>query len=85
MKYESSITYHSKANGQCKSFCRQTNRQTKNYMPLIYQCGSIKMLPPIYIHETVFHDVNGTFPIYKFIFKLSGASSIRKLNSLIDD
>ena len=54
MKYESSITYHSKAmanvnvlvtnkrtDGPDGHADRQTNGRTKNYMPPIYRCGGI--------------------------------------------
>ena len=36
-KYESCIMYHSKAMANVKGFCRQTDRQGKNYMPQTYQ------------------------------------------------
>ena len=50
VKYDSSITYHSKAMATVEVLCRQTNgvterwtnRQVKNYMPQIYRCGGIK-------------------------------------------
>jgi hypothetical protein len=43
MKYESSITYHSKDMANVKVFAdRQTDRQTKNYMPPIFRYGGIK-------------------------------------------
>ena len=50
--YESSITYHSKAMANVKSFCgqinrqmdRRTNRRAKSNMPPIYRCGGIKTL-----------------------------------------
>ena len=52
MKYESSISYHSKVIAKVKDFLRtnsqmdkRSNRKKtlgKNYMPMIYQCGYIK-------------------------------------------
>ena len=47
MKYESSITYHSKAMANVKVFAdkhtdRLTNGHTKDYVPYIYRCGCIK-------------------------------------------
>ena len=57
MKYESSITYHSKAMAKVKVFAdKQTNKQTNGqtdrgtngqantYMPPIYRCRGIKKL-----------------------------------------
>ena len=45
MKYESLITYHSKDMANVKVFAdRQTDGQTKNYMPPIFRYGGIKKL-----------------------------------------
>jgi hypothetical protein len=52
-KYESPITYHSKDMTNVKVFTdtqtdkqieRQTDSQAKNYMPLIFRYGGIKIL-----------------------------------------
>ena len=47
VKYESSITYHSKAMANIKVFAdkemdRRTNTQAKNYMPMTYRCRGHK-------------------------------------------
>ena len=47
VKYEGSITYHSKAMANVEVFAdkqtdRRTNPKAKNYMPPIYRCGEIK-------------------------------------------
>jgi hypothetical protein len=43
MKYESSITYHSKDMANVKVFAdRQTDEQAKNYMHPIFRYGGIK-------------------------------------------
>ena len=49
VKYESSITCHSKAMANVKVFAKKetdrwTNRQAKNYVPAIYGSGGIKRM-----------------------------------------
>jgi hypothetical protein len=51
MKYESPITYHSKDMANVRVFAdRQSNRQAKNYMPLIYRYGRVKRCSKYFSH-----------------------------------